>query len=672
MQQNRPSRVASMRPRSHAIDGLVGLCLIFLICSIAGVPGLALGRRVLSVILVAAGYLSTCFIVRTLDADEGSGAKTTLLMLWQRLRHVWPSLFFVTALVTAICGPLNVALLAAMRADVIPTLGFFANWANLTSNASPNNSVSPLAHMWFVSVEMQLFVLWLFVVFLVQKAGKVWARRLTMIFAALSALWLVLQCVTGGNLMRVSLATDTQLCSYLFGAWLAFAFPYGRVPNVGKKLLLQPMNTKTSHMRRRRYRATPAANVLGIASLVGIIGITLALPEGGTLLTGISMLCISLLSVTLIASLLTPGNVLGRALSLAPLSWLGSRALGVYLWFYPLLCMFAGGRSNAPWPLAVAAAAVTLAAAELTYRLVELPFSSAATVGRTRQQAAPTYRLATTALIMVIAAVFGVRALTTIPTEAIAASSSSASALSKTGPASTSVRHSAEATRTGEEGSSNASQEVVDQQSSSDANSQSATSAAAESAKGANDAKNTNVTESSVFHASSDETKNGKYDPVLIGDSVPGDADWSRLPDMLLDTYIGRRPDQALEVLRGYVAQDGVGKIVILACFSNVTPSADQLDEFANLLGEDRQIYLVGTVNPDGFMDEANDALKAATERHQNMHYVDWPAVEQGHEKEYLWADATHLRPEGAVMYVDMVMKTIAQDFVAAGGTIES
>lgn len=667
MPHNRPPHAVGARLRSRSIDGLVGLSIAILICTEIGIPGFSLGRRILSVLLVVAGYLTTCAIVRTFDANHGAHPLVVLRVLWQRLRHVWPSLFCVIALAAAICGPLNIALLAAMKPDVVPALGFFANWTDLIRNATPSNSPSPLGYMWFPSLEMQLFVIWLCVAAFLQQTGKVWARRLTMIFSTLSAFWLVLQCVTGGNLVRVSFATDTRLCSYLFGAWLAFAFPQGRVPNVGKNVLLKAMDAPTNRTRRRRYQATPVAHVLGIISLAGIVGVVVALPEGGTLLSGISILVISLLTVTLIASLLAPGSLCGRMLALSPFTWLGSRALCIYLWLHPLFCIVTSGKEQISWPLIAAAVIATLVAGELTYRLVLLPFASPATAGTRRQSAIAPYRLATVGLIIVIAAVFGAQSMSKIPTEAIAWNNSASSVTSPSNAPSATQTTLDTAKQTNDDSSAAApeAKEKSQAQSTADSASKDAATASSSSNKGEQ------IGETTKIHASPDETKNGRYDPVLIGDSVPGDADWSRLPDILLDTYIGRRPDQAIEVMRGYLDQDAVGKVVVLACFSNITPTADELDTFAALLGSQRQIYVVGTVNPDGFMDEANQVLKDAAERYDNVHYVDWPAVAKDHEKDYLWDDATHLRPEGSVAYANMVIKAIAHDIIAAGGTTE-
>lgn len=665
MQRKRTTRTIAARPRSLALDGLAGISLVAVMCGLAGVPGFAGAPHLLSVLLVISGYLSTCAIVRAFDATggDGLGFVGVLRLLWQRLRHTWPSLLTVISFVALICTVLDASLLASIRSDALPALGYFSNWWDTMRNVAPGSTNAPLGNMWFVAIEMQLFVAWLVVLVPLLRAGKVWARRCAMIISALAMLWLAMQCVTSGNIVRVSLGTGARASSFFLGSWLAFAFPLGRVPAIGKSLLLRPMQTTARRMRRRRYQATPAANILGILSLVGIAALMVLLYRltGGTLTYCILTIAISLLSVILMATLLAPGSWLGRLFSLAPFTWLGSRAIGIYLWSYPLFAIIAARHVAVPWYLNTATVAATLVAAELTYRLVELPFASREMTGNTARNVAP-YRLVTTALAVAIAAVFSIRAMLVIPTEATMATVASASG---------STSESATSTTTTDSKPSSATTSPSAESSPSSSSGTQQTTTSSDGAREQSAKKTVQIDDDTVIYAPASETKNGRYDPVLIGDSVPGDADWSRLPDALIDSYIGRRPDQALEVARGYMEQDGVGKVVVLACFSNVNPTSDQLDEFAELFGSEREIYLVGTVNPDGFMDLANDALQSACERHDNMHYIDWPAVENGHDKEYLWDDVTHLRPEGGVAYVNMVVEAIAQDLIDAGGTTE-
>ena len=278
MQQNRTPRKSGIRPQPNALNGFIGLTMIVLICNRLGVPGFGAGSRLLPAILVVAGYLSTVVIVRAHDQHEGLGISQTARLWWQHFRSVWPSLLCVGAFTSAICAVISTSLVGAMAPDVLPSLGLYENWSALVRNVAPQASTSPLAGMWFPAVEVQIFLVWALVLSALLRAGKVVARRVTLGLAIAGALCLILQCVLGGNLLRVSLATDAYACSYMLGAWLAFAFPLGRVPAIGKDLLIKPMGPRNRHMRGRRYQATTLANVLGFVSLAIIILLVALVP----------------------------------------------------------------------------------------------------------------------------------------------------------------------------------------------------------------------------------------------------------------------------------------------------------------------------------------------------------------------------------------------------------
>jgi peptidoglycan/LPS O-acetylase OafA/YrhL len=90
--------------------------------------------------------------------------------------------------------------------------------------------------------------------------------------------------------------------------------------------------------------------------------------RGGFLLLAIAV-CAVLTAVTL-----QPGGWLARSASLAPLCWLGRRSYGIYLWHWPMICWLTEADTGlSPGRLAVVRIAATLAAAELSHRLVEAP-----------------------------------------------------------------------------------------------------------------------------------------------------------------------------------------------------------------------------------------------------------------------------------------------------------
>ncbi len=175
-----------------------------------------------------------------------------------------------------------------------------------------------------------------------------------------------------------------------------------------------------------------------------------------------------------------------------------------------------------------------------------------------------------------------------------------------------------------------------------------------------------------VLYAAVSALEQGHYEPLLIGDSVPGDTPfYGTFPNGLIDSYIGRRPDQAIAVFQDYLDQGVVGHVVVFAVFSNTVAYPEQLDQMVAMAGPDREVYLVATVNPDGFQEEANQYLRECADRYENVHYVDWPATVAGNEDVYIYPDGTHLTPEGAPHYLDMIARAVGPTVVADGGRAE-
>ena len=664
MQQKQTTSPTGNRYRNKSLDGLRALAIASILIYHLKLPWLPSGHLGVVVFFVLSGYLLTTSIARS----------PQVLRQWgHRLRRIWPSTFVLVSVTGVLCATLSHVLLTKMRPDVLPALGCFLNWSYIVNQVSYFSQIggpSPILHLWYVGVDLQFFLIWTPLLIILLKVGKKFARRVALLLAIGSGIWMAVAFHLWGDATRVYYGTDTRAFSLLLGSWLAFAFPLGRIPAVGKRLLVRPVGDHNTRSRRHRYRATALANLAGICSLAAIGTAMVLLPADTPAYYYGGFFAASILAVVLVSTLLAPRSVLGVICSFPLLTWMGRRSFALYLWHYPIFQLMAADKTTTSWKLRLAAVGVTIVAAELSYWLVERPFAPRAQ----RPDAHGTLRtaqLAVTSLAAVAAAGYTAYALATIPDETLVPES----AIVSTGESASEARQINKETSLSREADDRALLEQLkhDNANARTANGKPASTADDQKSETKQETKKqpekVTLTDQTIVHAPESETKKSISDPVLIGDSVPGDADWSvRLPDALIDTFIGRRPDQALEVIKGYLDQDVVGKTVVYACFSNTTATPEQLEEMIEVAGN-RTVYLVGTVNPDGFQDQANANLQDAANNHDNVTYVDWPAVLEGHLKEYLWADETHLKPEGAEVYVDMVTRAVAQAIVDAGGT---
>ncbi len=683
--------------RIGALDGLRALAIVSIVLYHLGVGWLPSGHMGVVMFLVLTGYLVTCSLMRSW-ARRGQVSPRAFML--RRLRRIWPSMAVTVVVVLLVCIVCNHVLLTKARPDAIPSLLFFSNWAYIVSGSSYFSQIggpSPLTHLWYLSVDAQFCLAWSVVTWLAMRGGdrRVALRRGALAGAAVSAFLMGVLYVPDADPSRVYYGTDTRAFSLLMGAWLALAWPMGSRPAPLRGILWRTVSSADDAGEAPAARATVGAGALGVACLAGLVVIMVAVQPTATFLFRGGMALASLLVVGLIASVLTPGTPVGALLGSRPATWLGERAFALYLWHYPVFALT--GASVGAWWLQVLATAASLGLAELSLRLVERPWAdgraaalardtvAALRAGSLRRRgahyavgtgaegdAAPSRGDAARGLVvagvgagLVVVAVLG---CLLIPDEYLVPPS----AIRNTG---SSAAHGMDLTGRARPGASQAS-DAASASAQADVASTGTVDAGAASGDASGDAASPVVpaTGSITLHAAPDEVAAGVYDPVMIGDSVPGDAsDYfaEHVPDGLLDSYVGRKPDEMLQVLEDYLSQGIVGHVVVLQAFSNNVVTAEELDQMVADCGPDREIYLVNVRIPEQEETVINDNIAQAVDRYDNVHLIDWNALSQGNEAEWLYDDLTHLRPEGDAPYVDLITNAIAPSIVEAGGSYD-
>lgn len=203
-----------------------------------------------------------------------------------------------------------------------------------------------LGHLWYLSVDMQVFLLVLLLVWLLHK--RPWALIgtlaviLVMVFAWRTHVY------QSEGLYQALLRTNARMDAPLSGALAACLVPYAR----------------------RYAKWAPAAAVLSLAALTGL---SLATVDDVRFFRLAGDLVDVALAVFVTACTIAPVSArLTRVVGFAPLAMLGRRSLSLYIWHFPIYMYLYHHTESWSYQLRTAVAvALTIAVAVLNDRTIE-------------------------------------------------------------------------------------------------------------------------------------------------------------------------------------------------------------------------------------------------------------------------------------------------------------
>lgn len=608
-----------------ALDGLRVLAIAAIIVYHANASWLPGGYYGVTVFFVLTGYLITLSIEREISRGKGFDYPRFVV---RRAARMLPSMLVLVGVVALLCLLFSPALLPKVKSDAVPALLFFENIYYIVRNVSYFAAAglpSPLTHLWFVGVTMQFYLVWPLLLLLL---SRVFRRRSSAIrvVAALTLASAVAMAVLYdplGDTNRIYYGPDTRAAELLVGALCALV-TRGRGWSLARL-----RGASAAGGRRDRRRAAErgadlpwwAYDLAGVAALAGI-GVMMVVLNGYSEFTyrGGTFLA-ALLSAVVIGVVARPsGSVLSRVLGLGPLAAAGARGFALYLWHYPLLLIMnpATRTTELPWWGWALELLAIVAAAELSYRLVERGVGSPVALGQPRL-----------VLALEAAALAGVLAVSVAPIQA-----------EQTGV-------------------------PVDQQ-----GGQSAAPAFDPETQGY-DLAGTYLAGTS-FASAVDTINRLNYDVdvetgatdaqvLLVGDSVSLGAEsaFQRVfPNGWMNSEVGRQLGTGLDVYNQCVAEGHGAGVVVFALGNNGVAREDQVRALIDAAGPDKKVYLVTTRVPLPLQDVNNELFWNVAAQYDNVQVIDWYAESAGHD-EYFWDDGTHLRPEGAEAYVMMLRRAI-------------
>lgn len=335
-----------------ALDGLRALAIALVALYNAQMPGLWGGYIGVRIFFVLSGFLITALLMERLLARGRLNFGAFYLRRFERLFP--PLLVMLLAF-----GVLRVALgggavLEPTLYELVFSASYASNWTIVALN-----SPSALNHTWSLAVEEQFYLVWPLLLWLAWRLGR-WRGLAALAIAGMgvSAAWRPLAVAMLDDRpdpwRYLYYATDTCAFGFLVGAALAIA-----VASSGGGAFLQSV---------RARRLAPWAIALALLALA----VAAHLPPTHMLATyGYGMTGIEIASALLIAGLVVPGtHPLKRVFEWTPAVRVGQLSYSLYLVHWPIVEPLL--HLPLPWwqrvPLA---AALSLGAAWLLYRLVE-------------------------------------------------------------------------------------------------------------------------------------------------------------------------------------------------------------------------------------------------------------------------------------------------------------
>jgi peptidoglycan/LPS O-acetylase OafA/YrhL len=261
------SREEHTVPHAPGLDGLRGLALVAVVAYHLDLQLAGGGYLGVEVFFTLSGFLITQLVVAELSR---TGRFDVREFVRARARRLLPALLLCVAGTLAAYRVLLPAEVPGLRWDALASLSYLQNWQLALGGMPYSESFarpSPLLHVWSLSVEAQLYLVWpvLFVVVLA-RLSRWTAVTLTLLLAWLSAVAMaVLYSPDAGAL--VYYVTPARASGFLVGAALALAYR----PHAWSRRLPRPVDALLDG-------AGLAALVTVVVAFVTVMGTVTSVP----------------------------------------------------------------------------------------------------------------------------------------------------------------------------------------------------------------------------------------------------------------------------------------------------------------------------------------------------------------------------------------------------------
>ena len=666
------------------LDGLRALAVGAVLLSHSALGWPRGGFLGVEIFFVISGFIITRGLLLEREQQGGLGLRGFWL---RRVRRLLPALGVLCLAVLAYALAFAPDRVAELRGDLPAALGFVTNWHMIREAESYFGGFeepSLVRHLWSLAVEEQYYLIWPLVLLAATQVFRPTAgtdgvaryRGLAVCFALAAlaaAVAMAVLHVGGSDPMRLYYGTDTRATGLLLGATLACLW----APGLGTAYSLP-----TPSPGRR-------LDLLGAAGGVLLLSLLLFMDDGQALLYRGGFALTGLATLALIVATTREGTHAARLAGGRVPRWIGQRSYGLYLWHWPVMLIVApSGLAAGAAPLVMLLqVAIVTAAAEASYRWVEMPVRNGI-LGRWWSESArllPTTRrerrmaLMTTGIAVLLAGAalswplllaqspeqpgyFDTRSVRIVSTPAPAAqpreSAGTASPASSVPAAQPGAEVPATVSRQPDHALAdpgNAAGAVpsipqVETISSTPSSGSSTSSAAPDAQKQEPPTPEPPTPEPNAIVVPGGVTALG--DSVMVGAAhtlVAGIA------NIEVDAEVGRQTSAIIGALRDRVSAGTLGRVVVLHVGNNGTITEEQFDEIMSIAGSDRRVIFLSITVPRDWAAPNNDVINDGIARHPNAVLADWNAACLANP-DALWTDGVHIGATGAALYLDVVV----------------
>ncbi|MCI6637983.1 MAG: acyltransferase family protein [Bilifractor sp.] len=540
---------------------------------------------------------------------------------FKRVARIYPEMLIMLAGVSVVAAFMIPGSVLKLGQELLSSVFGVNNWWRIGESQSYFSSAAetdPFSHLWYLSLQIQLYLIFPLVLMAYLAARKHSRRMARMVLGGISAismLFMPIRYLTGGQnaLTSVYYATDSRAFSFLAGCFLA--------------VWIQDRRKDGRVCIDRTFPRGPV--ILGLFVMQTLLSFTLSGSYGFTYFGGMQLVTIN--DLLLIVLIQEGEGKAGAFMDRTPLKWIGDYSYELYLIHYPIMVLI---KSRMHGKIAGSSILFTAVYIVFIFFFAILLKKAAAFVGKgdimkNFKKNVIAAGLIASAMILSSCAVINSRAYKdhNAMVTGLNRNSEYFSGQNGNGGLQGADGVSGYSTVTEEQGSDGVSEDE------------------------------TQTSDGTAVGSADDRHILAVGDSVMLG-AAPSLQD--AFANIKVDAEEGRQEYNAIDEVAKLLNQNPDVDTVILGLGTNGYFYQEDGQKMIDEIGSDKDIYWVNTYNRDqqDTQKQINDVISALADANSNVHLISWDEEAPNHP-DWFWDDGIHLNPQGQEGYAEFIKECI-------------